>query len=235
MIQQFKLIEKINLTNNVFEMVFEWEKELNMLPWQFVTFLIDKIWGRAYSILRLEWKKIILIIKKRELEEWGRWWSKLICELNIWDKLKWVWPAWHFKLKNNNSNKLFIWTWTWLVPLFNMFKYELENNSTNIQFIFWVREKEDIFYISELNKLKQEYSNFDYHIYISRVKDLHDFKLNNVNNKINSWYTTNFLTKENIKDYTEAYICWAPTMIESSVEKLKKLNFNEEDIYFEKY
>ena len=87
MIQQFKLIEKINLTKNVFELIFEWEKELDMRPGQFITFLLDKIWWRAYSILRLEWKKVILIIKKRELDEWWRWGSKIICDLNIWEKL----------------------------------------------------------------------------------------------------------------------------------------------------
>lgn len=237
MIQQFKLIEKINLTKNVFEMVFEWEKELEMKPGQFITFLLDKIWGRAYSILKLEWKKVILIIKKRELNEWGRWGSKMICELNIWDELKWVGPAGHFLLKENTKNKLFVWTGTWLVPLYNMIVWELKkNNNSKIHFTFWVREEKDIFYINQLKKLKSENSNFSYDIYISRVKDLHDFKLENDNHSVHSWYTTNFITKSNISDFWEVYICWAPTMIESTVEKLEKLGFkNGENIFFEKY
>jgi len=236
MIQQFKLIDKNNLTHNVFEMIFEWEKNLEMKPGQFITFLLDWFWWRAYSILRIDWNKIILIIKKRELEEWWRGWSKLICELEIWDSLKWVWPAWHFTLKENNYNKLFIWTGTWLVPLYNMIISELKEKKWNkVYFIFWVREQEDIFYINELEKIKKEYSNFNYSIYISRVKDLHEFELKYKNSKINSWYTTNYLIEENIKEYNEFYICWAPMMIESSVEKLKKLNIDEESIYFEKY
>lgn len=236
MIQQFKLIEKINLTHNVFEMVFQWEKHLEMKAWQFVTFLLDEIWWRAYSILRIEWKKIVLIIKKRELDEWGRWWSKIICELNIWNELKWVWPAWHFTLNQNNKWKLFIWTGTWLVPLYNMLVSELENNTdNNVHLLFWIREQEDAFYIKNLERLKNKYSNFDFNIYISRVKDLHQFKMDNLWDKVNSWYTTNFLTKNNLKWFEEFYICWAPTMIESSVDKLKKLHFNEENIYFEKY
>ena len=60
-------------------------------------------------------------------------------------------------------------------------------------------------------------------------------KMDNLWVKVNSWYTTNFLTKNNLKWFEEFYICWAPTMIESSVDKLKKLHFNEENIYFEKY
>jgi len=236
MIQQFKLIDKKNLTHNVFEMVFEWEKNLEMKPGQFITFLLDWLGWRAYSILKIDWNKIVLIIKKRELEDWWRGWSKLICELNIWDSLKWVWPAWHFTLKENNNNKLFIWTGTWLVPLYNMIISELKKNKWNkIFFIFWVRQQEDVFYIEKLEKLKEIYLNFNFYIYISRVKDLHEFELKYPNDTINSWYTTNYLTKKNIKDYDEVYICWAPTMIESSVEKLKKLNFNQGNIYFEKY
>jgi len=119
MIQNFKLIEKKNLTNDVYELVFCWEKELEIKPWQFITFLLDKIGWRAYSILEIKWDKIILIIKKRELENWWRWWSKLICETKIWENLKWVGPAGHFILQENNKNKLFLWTWTWIVPLYN--------------------------------------------------------------------------------------------------------------------
>lgn len=237
MIQNFKLISKKNLTNNVFEMVFEAEKELIMKPWQFITFIIDNIWWRAYSILKLSWNKITLIVKKREKEEWWRWWSKLICELKAWDSLKWVWPAWHFLLRENKKNKLFIWTWTWLVPLFNMISHELTTNpNSKIMFAFWVRLETDIFYLNELEKIKSNNSNFDFCIYISRVKDLYEFKSNNTGDTINSWYTTNFLTKENIQNYNEAYVCWAPTMIESTIEKLEKLWFSEnENIFYEKY
>ncbi len=236
MIQNFTLINKKNLTHNVYELVFKLEKEINMLPWQFITFLIDWLWWRAYSILKIKSDKIILIIKKREISQWWRWWSKLICELKIWDKLKWVWPAGHFLLNENNNNKLFIWTWTWFVPLYNMIESLLENNNKNkIELIFWIREEDDVFYLNELQNLKKKYSNFWFHLYISRVKDLHQFKLNNPWIIINSWYTTNFLTKQNIKDFSETYICWAPNMIESSIEKLKKLDFDEKNIYFEKY
>ena len=237
MIQQFKLIEKKNLTENVFEMVFEWEKHLDMLPGQFITFLLDKIWWRAYSILKIEWNKIILIIKKRELEEGWRWGSKIICELKIWEELKWVWPAWHFKLQDNKTNKLFIWTGTWLVPLHNMIIAELEKNNWNKVYLnFWVREESDIFYLNEFEELKNKYSNFDYEIHISRVKDLHSFKVQNPNHHIHSGYTTNYLTEENMKNYSEVYICWAPTMIEWVIEKLEKFDYTKnENIFYEKY
>jgi len=218
-------------------MIFEWENELVMKPGQFVTFLLDNIWWRAYSILKLDWKKITLIIKKRESDEGGRWGSKLICELSVWESLKWVWPAGHFLLRENSNNKLFIWTWTGFVPLYNMIKYSLNKyKKSKIKLIFWVREENDVFYIDELKELKHNNPNFDFEIYISRVKDLYKFQNLCPCIKIHSWYTTNNLIKENIKDFSEAYICWAPNMIESSVEKLKNLWLKEgKNIFYEKY
>lgn len=226
MIQQFKLTSKINLTSDVYEITFEWENELEIKPWQFITFLIDKIWWRAYSILKLDWKKVILIIKKWELDDWGRWWSKLICELNIWDSLRWVWPAWHFLLKENNDNKLFICTGTWFVPLYNQIIWALESKQEwELKLLFWVRTEKDLFYIKELQELKENNPTFDYEIYLSREEV----------EWYNKWYTIEYLNKQNCDNFSEYYICWAPWMIESAIETLKKNWIDEENIYFEKY
>lgn len=226
MIQNFKLIKKKKLTHNVYELIFECEHELIMKPWQFITFIINKIWWRAYSILELDWKQIKLIIKKRELGEWGRWWSILICNLNIWETLKWVWPAWHFLLQENNKNKMFIWTWTGFVPLYNQIQWNLINKQNcNLEFIFWAREKTDLFYINELMELKLKHKNFNFELFLSRWEV----------EWINKGYTINYLTKENCENFEEFYICWAPAMIESSIEKLKNIWFNDSNIFYEKY
>ena len=226
MIHNFKLIKKTNLTHNIYEMIFKWDNELKMKPWQFITFLLDKIWGRAYSILFLDWKEIVLIIKKREKKEWGRWWSKFICELSIWDTLKWVWPAWSFLLQENNKNKLFIWTGTGFVPLYNQIIYSLwTNQKTDIKLLFWSREQKDLFYIKELKKLKEKYKNFDFELFLSR---------SNVE-WIKKWYTTDFLNESNCNLFEEFYICWAPTMIDSSIIKLEKLWISKNNIFYEKY
>jgi len=224
MIQNFKIIKKINLTRNVFEITYKPEKEITIKPGQFITFLIDKIGWRAYSILDIIDWNIVLIIKKWELEEWWRWGSKYLCEMGVWEELKWVWPAGHFILQENNKNKLFLWTWTWFVPLYNQILWNIEKKLKNsIKLIFWVRTKDDLFYINELKKLKQENINFDFEIYLSSEKT-ENYK---------NWYITEFLTEENIKYFNEFYICWAPAMIDSSVKILKKLW--KENIFFEKY
>jgi NAD(P)H-flavin reductase len=226
MIQQFTLIEKKALTHDVFELSFEWESELNIKPWQFITFILDKIGGRAYSVLKTKWKITTLIIKKRELDNWGRWWSKLICELDIWESLKWVWPAGHFTLKENNNNKLFIGTGTWLVPLYNQIIWSIEQKQDcNIMLVFWVRTIQDLFYVEQFKKIKREHSHFDFTILLSHESS--------------GWYekgyVTQFLTPENIQKFKEYYICWAPVMIDSTVEKLWELWVTEKYIFLERY
>ena len=238
MMKEFRLIEKKELAPKIFELTFETKENFTIIPGQFITFLLDKIWWRAYSILKQNWNKTTLIIKKREIEDGWRWWSKYICEREIWDVLKWVWPAWHFTLKENSKNKLFIWTGTGFVPLYNMIIWALEKKLDSKLFLtFWVRTRKDLFYLEELKRLKKQNQNFDFAIYISREKDLLDFELENPDVQIFSWYTTNFLTPYNIKtnNFEEIYICWAPKMIEWTQKKLEKIWFNKENIFFEKY
>ncbi|MDD3145330.1 MAG: hypothetical protein PHV23_04435, partial [Candidatus Gracilibacteria bacterium] len=75
MIQNFKLINKKNLTHNIYELDFEADTIFTFKPGQFITFLIP-VGGRAYSILEETGKHLKLIIKKRELDEGGRGGSK---------------------------------------------------------------------------------------------------------------------------------------------------------------
>lgn len=225
-VKNFKLIEKKALTHDVFELVFETDEKFVIKSWQFITFLLDKIWWRAYSILSLEKEKVSFIIKKRELENGWRWWSKFICELKIGETLKWVWPAGHFLLQENNKNKLFIWTGTWIVPLWNQINWSLkENIDYKSKLLFWLKTKDDVFYEEELKKLKEKNKNFDYDICLSRENlDLY-----------HKWYTVDLIDKNTIKEFEEFYICWAPAMIDSTIEKLKNLWVSEENIFFEKY
>ncbi len=224
MIQKFKITWIQKLTNDVYEITFKCEKKIKMIPGQFVTFLLDKIWGRAYSILEIKWDCIVLIIKKWEIENWWRWGSKFICELKVWDELKWVWPAGHFLLKDTNKNKLFIWTWTWFVPLYNQILWVIENNmKANMKLIFGVKTKDDLFYTKKLEEIKSRNKNFDFEIYLSREK----------NTSYKSWYVTDFITKQNIDNFEEFYICGTPNMIDWAKESLE--NLWKKEIYFEKY
>ena len=226
MMKVFEVIKKINLTDDVFEIHYKSSESFEIKPGQFITFILPKIWGRAYSVLEQNVDKTILIIKRVKEENWWRWWSILLCDAEVWDKFNWVWPVGHFVLKEEDNNKLFIWTGTGLVPLYNQIISWLERwDKSEYTLLFWVRKQEDIFYLENLEKISNKYNNFKYNIYLSRDELEWTDK----------WYVTNYLTKENLENINEFYICWAPAMVNSSLEKLKENWINEENIFFEKF
>jgi NAD(P)H-flavin reductase len=140
--------------------------------------------------------------------------------------LKWTNPAGKFLLQNNNKNKLFIWTGTGFVPLYNQILHALDQNiDCNLELLFWARKLEDLFYLTQLEKIKQDNSNFNYQVYLSREE----------NTPHNTGYVTDFLSKENIEKFNEYYICGIPALIDSSTEILEKNKITKENILIEKY
>lgn len=218
--ENFRLIEKKSLTNDVFELVFESENECETKAWQFITFKLEA-WRRAYSIAYNEWKRFVFIIKR--LENW-KWWSKEICDLELWSEVFWMWPVWHFVLQETKENKLFLWTWTGFAPLYFQIKKAIQNkDKSNKMFIFWVREEKDLFYIEKLEEFKKIDVNFDYKIYLSREEK----------SPYNSWYITEFLKEKNIENFEEFYICGSPAMVLDAKKTLEERW--KKDIFFEMY
>lgn len=219
----FKLIKKEKITKDVFELVFESEKDFEITPGQFITFMLPKsrLW-RSYSVLSKDINWVSFLIKR--LEDW-RWWSKEICDLNEWEIIKWIWPAWKFIDSKKDINKLYIATWTWVVPLFFMIWDLLKSwFKKNIKLVLWNRTLKDLYYIEKLKEFKKNYSNFDYEIFLSRED----------NTIYNFWYVKNYV-KDNYLDYDEFYICWNPNMIDEVIEILINSSISKENIFEEKY
>lgn len=220
----FTLLNKKNLTPDVFEMVFEIDKEIDLIPGQFITFLLPKTgFWRAYSVLDKKQNKLFFIVKR--LENW-RGWSREVCDLEIWWVFRWVGPTGHFIDSWEEKNKLFLSTWTWIVPEFFIIKNLLENwFNKKIKLIFWNRSKKDLYYISELNNLKTNYPNFENEIFLSQE---------NISN-YNFWRITDFLQKNNLSNFEEFYICGNPNMVNESINKLKNIWYKDNIIFREKY
>ena len=223
LLKNFELIKKIKLTHDVFELTFSCDNILKPLLWQFITFLLpNNIWARPYSIL--ECKKDILKFIIKRVENW-KWASKFICDSNIWDIIKWVWPTWKFVLQENKKNKLFFWTWTGIVPLYNQVLNWIKKDNTKFKIIFWVKTQKDLFYINELEKIKKEKDNFKYQIFLSQEEST-DYTF---------WRIKDFINYSSIDDFWEFYICWNPFMVDDVEKKLLGLWVGEKSILKEKY
>ncbi len=221
MIKNFTLIQKKNLTKDVFMLIFTCDNILDIKPWEFITFLLPKTWfWRAYSVFYFYENKIFFIVKR--LECW-RWWSKELCDVDVWSVLRWVWPSWHFNIKNFDENSLFIWTWTWIVPLFFMLKEIISRkNNTKNKLLWWNRSFSDLYLLDELKNFD---NNFSYDICLSQEKIEWYFY----------WRVTDLITKDYISDFYNFYICWNPNMVNDVIEKLINLWVNHEKIFTEKY
>lgn len=223
-INQFTLIEKKYLTSDVFELIYESKDDFEILPGQFITFLLPKTWfGRAYSVLGKQGKSISFIIKRLEN---GRWWSKEICDYDLGITLKWVGPTGHFIDSKKENNKLYIATGTGIVPLYflvnDLLKKWFQNKLT---LVLGNRTFEDMYYLEKFQELKDKFSNFDFQIFLSRENK--DGFLN--------WYVWDFLIPENIANFQEFYICGNPNMVDEVEKKLKNAWVWEENIFREKY
>lgn len=225
---QVVLEKKIALTHNVFELHYKLPEALEMKAGQFFTFILPGVGWRSYSALDLRWDIAVLIIKRWSKQDEWRGWSIALCDANIWDEFKAVWPAGHFLLQENKDNKLFLGTGTWLVPLYNQILFGLARNTgEKYQLVFGVRNIVDMYYMDEFAKLKEEYPDrFYYHLVVSRDEPQW---------MINKWYVTDFLSEKVTGEYKEFYICGAPSMIEGCQKKLWELWVADEKIFFEKY
>lgn len=224
--KEITLIKNIPLTQDVFELHYDFWEKVAMKPGQFITFILPWVWGRSYSILEVDGNTIKLTVKRRSKEDAGRGGSIMLCDSEIGTVFKAVGPAGHFVLQENDDNKLFIGTGTWVVPLYNQIISALEAGKTyQIQLIFWVRKEMDLFYIDILDALSKKYDNFSFTVCISREDVAWCQK----------WYVTNCLWEETVQNFQEFYICGMPDMIDSCQAKLTELWVPDEKVFFERY
>lgn len=220
----YTLVDKIALTDDVWELVFISATPEEFRAGQFITFFLDDLWARAYSILKIVDNKYHFIIKKIDILDGWKWGSKYLCELDITSIISWIGPIGAFTLQNNNNSKLFLGTWTGFVPLWNQITSSLNHSNASLKLIFWVRSAKDVFYKKSLEDLSRQYKNFSFEYYISR-EDIEGYK---------RWRISKFLEeKTNIESFREFYICWNPNMVDDVSSRLKK--YWKTNIYFEKY
>ena len=211
---------------NIYELEYSYSGPKDMIPGQFITFILPGIGGRAYSVLEMRDESLILIIKRWSPEMGGRWGSLFLCDAKVGQKFNYVGPSGHFTLSSWDLSRCFLGTGTGFVPLYNQILWSLKRwDVSKIHLVFWVRTKEDLFYIDELKDLSRKYAHFDFEIYLSREET----------GLAKKWYVTDFLKATNISDFEEFYMCGAPSMIESCETRLIELWIAKERIFFEKY
>jgi len=206
----WEIIEKNYLTQDTVELKIKSSQKLDFVPWQYIWLVLkDNLWdfSRSYSIADY---------KNDTIKDW-RWW-KIIDKINIWEKIKFIEPSWHFVLKDTKKDKVFIATWTWLAPMIAMINSLDKKIKKTV--IFWVRFENDIYYKNILEK----FENTNVIISISKPNDTF---------KWNIWRVNKYL--ENTDVNSEFYICWNPEMVESVKKELKHRWVEKTNIIYESF
>lgn len=221
----FKVIDKKELTEDVFELIFKRPEGFDFKAGQFITAKIeDKMppCFRGYSIASGPSKdNIELCIKTIEGGRGSNWLNSLKKD----DELTGIGPNGQFTLQNSDKDILFVATGTGIAPFKAMLEEHLENSKNGMHLIFGLRHVEDIVYRDLFEGLAEKHPHFTFDITLSKPNDSWNGKKGRV---------TEILQNYDIKDQ-EVYICGLNAMITSVEEILKSKGLPEEQIHFEKY
>lgn len=227
------LRNKKQLTHDVYELGYESEQVMTILPGQYL--LCDTSWDpklrRSYSVSWVEGKSIFFIIKRVPEGTGG---SVAICDQEIGHRMQVWWPMGRFVLRDTLYPKVFIGTGTGFAPLYFMMKSLLNQKMTNdgLFFLFWVRELSDTYYVDQLQQWSEN-SWFDYEIYCSREPSI-------LPEKHHEWRITEYLIPERLSELnttgeTEFYICGSPAMVTEVRSMLQLYGISQEKVFFEQY
>jgi ferredoxin-NADP reductase len=242
---QTQLTKKINLASNVylFEFSLTEPKEISFLAGQYLILLVpskgENI-SRLYSIASPPWQKnsFELVV---ELVDGGVA-STYLKNLKINDQVLFKGPAGMFTLKETSKNKVFFATGTGIAPIRSMIM-ESQKSPSDLEgksqkFLFWgLRKKEDVYFLEEFKKIKEEDQSFEFKICLSKETSLSPvesdfFSLGHVDYVFEKELFPKI--RETIFDF-EFYLCGARAVVESLHQFLIQKNILQSAIFFEKF
>jgi len=136
-IQTVTIVDKIEIIDGVFEFLFELETNIEFSPGQYVIFKLDPTTFRAYSIVDLKDKKLILVIDTGV----GGKASTFFAEAKKGSKIELIGePKGDFLINKNDKPKVFVATGTGVAPFIPMIKSVLsESPKLKVTLLFGAR------------------------------------------------------------------------------------------------
>lgn len=210
-----KVVKYVMLTKDVLELSLQIDTPLTILPGQYVMLVLKDFDGeftRAYSVVDYVWNTLILWIKLKDTGRAGRQFKKI----KVWDTIKVKKILWNFVLKTTSNPKVFIGTGAGLSPLYSMIAHN--SYSENNMLLWWVRAKEDLFYVEQL----QQFKNLKTEFFLSREEHPEPYHLGRVS-------AANY----EFAPETEFYLCGNAPMVKEQMASLKARGFK--NIYLETF
>lgn len=220
------LVSREKLANFFWLFRLKVNKKINFLPGQFVSVEVGNGEKRFYSIAnsKLSENCLELLIRIYPEGVGGKFWSNV----KVGELIKLFGPAGRFLVKNNRSGKMvFMATGCGIAPIRSMIGSLADNNAGEIKLWWGLRGEEDVFWLEEWNRLKQQSNNFDYEIVLSKPTEEWKGKKGHITDYLRDLELNNGLD--------DVYICGGAEMISEVTKKLAEMGFCEDGIHYEKY
>jgi len=205
------------------------DKSFSFKAGQFVVVKISKSVYRAYSIASIPenlpfWEILVDITP-------GGPGSRFLKKLNPGETIKTSSAKGNLTLKDDKSNNfIFAATGCGIVSMKPIIEELFAQRSQKKIYLFWgLRYQKDIFSQELLDNWQKDHSNFHYKIILSQSENGWPGKGGHVNN-----YVINLAKNLSFKK-TSCYLCGNQKMIEDLKQRLMRIGFPENKIYFEKY
>ena len=201
---------------------------------------------RAYSMANYPAEKNLIILNIRIATppmDKNRKWMNVppgICSSYIFsrkpgDKVTISGPYGEFHIKNTESEMVYVGGGAGMAPLrshiFHMLK--TEKSKRKISYWYGARSKREIFYEEEFRELEKKFPNFTFNIALSEPLPEDNWK--GYTGFIHKVLFDNYLSKQQLPEEIEYYLCGPPVMNAAVLNMLDNLGVPQENIAFDDF
>lgn len=229
------LRSKRQLAGNVWSFVFELPKGEEMI-FEAGQYMILKVGTnyRQYSIASTPFQKdsFELVV---EILEYGVG-SDYFRNLTVGAEVQFKGPAGVFILRNPHPpiDKIFLATGTGIVPIRSMIQTHLqENRPGNLYLFFGLRVRQDVYFEQEFNELSQKYSQFSFHICLSKEQSNEGLSQHCLIGRVNVGLES--LLQQRGAEEFEYYICGSKTAVDSLKDCVIGKGAPADKVFFERF
>jgi Na+-transporting NADH:ubiquinone oxidoreductase subunit F len=201
---------------------------------------------RAYSMANYPAEKNLIILNIRIATppmDKNRKWMNVppgICSSFIFsrkpgDKVTISGPYGEFHIKKTDAEMVYVGGGAGMAPLRSHIFHMLKTEKSNRKISYWygARSKREIFYEEEFRELEKKFPNFTFNIALS--EPLPEDNWNGYTGFIHKVLLDNYLSKQQLPEEIEYYLCGPPVMNAAVLNMLDNLGVPQENIAFDDF
>ena len=161
--------------------------------------------------------------------------SSYLFSLKAGDKVTISGPYGEFFPRYTDTEMIYIGGGSGMAPLRSHINYLLKEESLKRKISYWygARSLGEMFYMEEFNSLQESFENFSWNVVLSEPKPEDNW--NGDVGFIHQVLYEKYLKNHESPEGCEYYICGPPMMMDASINMLKELGVEEENIFFDDF